>query len=149
MRAKSLKTKELQGTLIPSRIKSFSASPVGRSLIKLNEDEQKIYEKLKEHLQAHKASKDVDDIFLSIASRAIGHLLYNAEVLAVAGAVMVHPNGARQVSAEWTAFKQSMDMFLEISKSLGLDPGSRLKLDYFRDSNDTEDDEIAKLLKMN
>jgi phage terminase small subunit len=86
---------------------------------------------------------------LSIATRAIGHLLYNAEVLAVAGAVMVHPNGARQVSAEWTAFKQSMDMFLEISKSLGLDPGSRLKLDYFRDINEDEDDEIAKLLKMN
>jgi phage terminase small subunit len=42
-----------------------------------------------------------------------------------------------------------MDMFLEISKSLGLDPGSRLKLDYFRDSNQDEDDEIAKLLKMN
>ena len=149
MRAKSLKAKELQGTLIPSRIKSFSGSPVGRSLLKLNDDEVKIYEKLKEHLQAHKASKDVDDIFLSIATRAIGHLLYNAEVLAVAGAVMVHPNGARQVSAEWTAFKQSMDMFLEISKSLGLDPGSRLKLDYFRDSNEDEDDEIAKLLKMN
>jgi len=98
----------------------------------LNEDEVKIYEKLKEHLQTHKASKDVDDIFLSIATRAIGHLLYNAEVLAVSGAVMVHPNGARQVSAEWTAFKQSFELFLELSKTLGLDPKSRLTLEYFR-----------------
>ena len=149
MRAKSQKAKELQGTLIPSRIKTYTGSSVGKSLLQLSDKELDIYNKLKDHLQAHNASKAVDDIFLSIATRAISHLLNNAEVLAVSGAVMVHPNGARQVSAEWTAFKQSMDMFLEISKSLGLDPGSRLKLDYFRDSNDDTEDEIAKLLKMN
>ena len=99
MRAKTQKTKELQGTLIPSRIKTYTGSAVGKSLLQLNDNEIKIYEKLKEHLQTHNASKAVDDIFLSIAARAIGHLLYNAEVLAVSGAVMVHPNGARQVSA--------------------------------------------------
>jgi phage terminase small subunit len=96
----------------------------------------------------HNAGKEIDDIFLTISARAIGHLLYNAEVLAGSGAVMIHPNGARQVSAEWTAFKQSMEMFMDLSRSLGLDPGSRLKLDYFRDNTAEQDDEIAKLLKL-
>jgi phage terminase small subunit len=86
---------------------------------------------------------------LSIATRAIGHLLHNAEILSKDGAVMVHPNGARQVSAEWTAFKQGFELFLELSKTLGLDPKSRLTLEYFQDGSGDEDDEIAKLLKMN
>jgi phage terminase small subunit len=75
--------------------------------------------------------------------------LHNAEILSKDGAVMVHPNGARQVSAEWTAFKQGFELFLELSKTLGLDPKSRLTLEYFQDGSGDEDDEIAKLLKMN
>ena len=149
MAQKSIKTKLLQGTLEKSRVKTFTPGEIGEPMFNLDAGEQRIYNRIREHLHLHKAGKQVDEIYLSIAARAIGHLLHNAEILSKDGAVMVHPNGARQVSAEWTAFKQSMDMFLEISKSLGLDPGSRLKLDYFRDSNQDEDDIIAKLLKMN
>jgi phage terminase small subunit len=56
---------------------------------------------------------------------------------------------SRQVSAEWTAFKQGFELFLELSKTLGLDPKSRLTLEYFQDGSGDEEDEIAKLLKMN
>jgi phage terminase small subunit len=148
MRPKTMKTKLLQGTVAPSRIKTFSGSAVGGSLLELSDAEQAIYKKLQDHLLLHNAGKEIDDIFLTISARAIGHLVYNAEVLAGSGAVMIHPNGARQVSAEWTAFKQSMEMFMDLSRSLGLDPGSRLKLDYFRDNTAEQDDEIAKLLKL-
>ncbi len=37
----------------------------------------------------------------------------------------------------------------ELSKTLGLDPKSRLTLEYFQDGSGDEEDEIAKLLKMN
>ncbi len=48
-----------------------------------------------------------------------------------------------------TAFKQGFELFLELSKTLGLDPKSRLTLEYFQDGSGDEEDEIAKLLKMN
>ncbi len=139
----------LQGTLEQSRIRTFTASEIGEPMLDLDEGELRIYNRIREHLMTHKAGKQVDEIYLSIAARAIGHLLHNAAILSKDGAVMVHPNGARQVSAEWTAFKQGFELFLELSKTLGLDPKARLTLDYFQDGNGNEEDEIAKLLKMN
>jgi len=149
MATKSIKTKMLQGTLEQSRVKTFSPTEIGEPMLNLDAGELRIYNRIREHLKTHKAGKQVDEIYLSIAVRAIGHLMHNAEKLSKDGAVMVHPNGARQVSAEWTAFKQGFELFLELSKTLGLDPKSRLTLEYFQDGGDTEEDEIAKLFKMN
>jgi phage terminase small subunit len=149
MQSKSNKAKALQGTLHPSRIKTYTPGEIGEPMFKLDAGEQRIYNRIREHLHIHKAGKQVDEIYLSIAARAIGHLLHNADLLSKDGAVMVHPNGARQVSAEWTAFKQGFELFLELSKTLGLDPKSRLTLEYFSNGSQEEEDEIAKLLKMN
>ncbi len=50
--------------------------------------------------------------------------------------------------AEWTAFKQGFELFLELSKTLGLDPKSRLTLEYFQDgSGDEEDVTYTVLIK--
>ena len=149
MAQKSIKTKLLQGTLEKSRVKTFTPGEIGEPMFNLYAGEQRIYNRIREHLHLHKAGKQVDEIYLSIAALAIGHLLHNAEILSKDGAVMVHPNGARQVSAEWTAFKQGFELFIELSKTLGLDPKSRLTLEYFQDGSGDEEDEIAKLLKMN
>lgn len=149
MQSKSTKAKALQGTLQPSRVRTFTPGEIGEPMFNLDAGELRIYNRIREHLHLHKAGKQVDEIYLSIAARAIGHLLHNAEILSKDGAVMIHPNGARQVSAEWTAFKQGFELFLELSKTLGLDPKSRLTLEYFQDGSADDDDELAKLLKMN
>jgi hypothetical protein len=62
---------------------------------------------------------------------------------------MTYPNGTRQVSAEWTAFKQSYDAFKDISKVLGLDPKSRLSMDYFINENEEIEDPFAQFLNVN
>jgi hypothetical protein len=95
--------------------RNITPGEIGEPMFNLDAGEQRIYNRIREHLHLHKAGKQVDEIYLSIAARAIGHLLHNAEILSKDGAVMVHPNGARQVSAEWTAFKQGFELFLELS----------------------------------
>ncbi len=81
MAQKSIKTKLLQGTLEKSRVKTFTPGEIGEPMFNLDAGEQRIYNRIREHLHLHKAGKQVDEIYLSIAARAIGHLLHNAEIL--------------------------------------------------------------------
>jgi phage terminase small subunit len=76
-------------------------------------------------------------------------MVESAKALKVAGSVMTYPNGTRQVSAEWTAFKQNYDTFKDISKVLGLDPKSRLAMDYFINENEEIEDPFAQFLNVN
>ena len=114
MAQKSIKTKLLQGTLEKSRVKTFTPGEIGEPMFKLDEGEKRIYNRIREHLHIHKAGKQVDEIYLSVAARAIGHLLHNADILSKDGAIMVHPNGAKQVSAEWTAFNAKTKLLKDI-----------------------------------
>ena len=149
MRIKSNKSKELSGTIQDSKLKNIQTSKVGEPLLKLSTSEKDIFNSLKKHLELNKASLDIDSIYLTIASRVIYQVLVNSEALSKAGSVMVYPNGTKQISAEATAFRQSFEAFKEVSKVLGLDPKSRLNMDYFVNSENEEEDIFKQFLSPN
>ena len=149
MRIKSNKSKELSGTIQDSKLKNIQTSKVGEPLLKLSTSEKDIFNSLKKHLELNKASLDIDSIYLTIASRVIYQVMVNSEALSKAGSVMVYPNGTKQISAEATAFRQSFEAFKEVSKVLGLDPKSRLNMDYFVNSENEEEDIFKQFLSPN
>lgn len=140
MRLKSNKQKELSGTSQSSKVKNIDTSLIGEPKTKLSTSEREIFTSLKKHLEVNKASLEIDSIYLTVASRVINQVLVNSEELFKAGSVMIYPNGTKQISAEATAFRQSFEAFKEVSKILGLDPKSRLSMDYFVNSETEEED---------
>jgi len=147
MALKSNQAKALQGTLRPDRIKSFEGEMIPNAIFPLNKIEESFYQKIKLHLESNSASSEIDCIYISIAARVCGQMVESAKALKVAGSIMTYPNGARQVSAEWTAFKQNYETFKDISKVLGLDPKSRLSMEYFVNQNDSQEDIFAHFLE--
>lgn len=144
MKTKSNKSKELSGTLQDSKIKVIPTSGIGEPVQSLNKSERVIYNRLKNHLEIHKASLEIDNIYLTIAARVIYQVMINSEELCKSGSVMVYPNGTKQISAEATAFRQSLEAFKDVSKVLGLDPKSRLNMDYFVNSTNGEEEDYFK-----
>ena len=149
MRIKSNSIKALNGTLRPDRIKTFEGESIPGAIFPLNKIEESFYQRIKLHLETNSASNEIDCIYISVAARVCGQMVESAKALKLAGSVMTYPNGTRQVSAEWTAFKQNYDTFKDISKVLGLDPKSRLAMDYFINENEDQDDPFAQFLNVN
>lgn len=142
MRLKSNKQKELSGTSQSSKVKNIDTSLIGEPKTKLSTSEKEIFTSLKKHLELNKASLEIDSIYLTVASRVINQVLVNSEELFKSGSVMIYPNGTKQISAEATAFRQSFEAFKEVSKILGLDPKSRLSMDYFVNSETEEEEDL-------
>jgi phage terminase small subunit len=141
--------KILQGTLQDSKVKNYEGESIPGSIFNLTKQEQNIYDKICLHLEKNSASNEIDCIYISIAAKIVGQLILNAKALNSEGSIMTYPNGTRQISAEWTAFKQSYDAFKDISKVLGLDPKSRLSMDYFINENEEIEDPFAQFLNVN
>ena len=141
--------KILQGTLQDSKVKNYEGESIPGSIFSLTKQEQSIYDKIRLHLESNSASAEIDCIYISVAAKIVGQLILNAKALNTEGCIMTYQNGTRQVSAEWTAFKQSFDAFKDISKVLGLDPKSRLSMDYFINMNDSQEDPFAQFLNVN
>lgn len=149
MKIKSNSLKSLQGTLQDSKVKNYEGEAIPGSIFTLTKHEQSIYDKIRLHLESNSASSEIDCIYISVAARIVGQLIINAKALKDSGSIMVYPNGTRQISAEWTAFKQSFDAYKDISKVLGLDPKSRLTMDYFINQKESQDDPFAEFLNVN
>jgi phage terminase small subunit len=149
MKKTSNSLKILQGTLQDSKVKNYEGESIPGSIFTLTKQEQSIYDKIRLHLESNSASAEIDSIYISVAAKIVGQLILNTKALNSEGCIMTYPNGTRQVSAEWTAFKQSFDAFKDISKVLGLDPKSRLSMDYFINENDSQDDPFAQFLNVN
>lgn len=149
MKKTSNSLKILQGTLQNSKVKNYEGESIPGSIFPLNKIEESFYQKIKLHLETNSASNEIDCIYISVAARVCGQMVESAKALKNAGSVMTYPNGTRQISAEWTAFKQNYDTFKDISKVLGLDPKSRLAMDYFINDNNNEDDPFAQFLNVN
>jgi phage terminase small subunit len=149
MRIKSNKSKELSGTLQDSKVKVTETSKVGEPVLELSTSEKEIFNSLKNHLEVNRASLEIDSIYLTIASKVISQVLVNSEQLSQSGSIMIYPNSTKQISAEATAFRQSFEAFKEVSKVLGLDPKSRLTMDYFLNPDIEEEDPFAKFLTPN
>lgn len=149
MRLKSNQQKQLSGTLNESKIVNFEGEKIGKEIFSLSKTEKSIYDKIVLHLENNSASNEIDSFYCSIAARVIGVLILNAKSLSEAGSIMTYPNGTRQISAEWTAFKQSYETFKDISKVLGLDPKSRLSMDYFVNDHEDLEDPFAQFFTKN
>lgn len=149
MKIKSNSLKSLQGTLQDSKVKNYEGEAIPGSIFTLTKHEQSIYDKIRLHLESNSASSEIDCIYISVAARIVGQLIINAKALNTEGCIMTYANGTRQVSAEWTAFKQSFDAYKDISKVLGLDPKSRLTMDYFINEKESQDDPFAEFLNVN
>ena len=77
---------------------------------------------------------------LTVIQHAANNILKN-------DGVVVYPNGVQQISPEWTMFKQSVEIYNDMSDRFGLDPKARLKLEYFNRADKKEEDTIMKLIK--
>jgi phage terminase small subunit len=149
MKIKSNSLKSLQGTLQDSKVKNYEAEAIPGAIFPLTKTEEAIFNKIRLHLETNSASAEIDCIYVSVAARIVGQLVNNAKALKDSGSIMTYPNGTRQISAEWTAFKQSFDAYKDISKVLGLDPKSRLSMDYFINNQDDKEDPFAEFLTVN
>jgi len=145
---KTDKLKELQGTLKRGRIKQFKHQTIiDKNPINLSDEEQNIVEIVKKHLESADASYNVDIISINMLARLLTVVQQAANNLLKTGGVVIHANGLQQISPEWTMFKQSIELYNDMSDRFGLDPKARLKLEYFNRVDKKEEDPIMKLIK--
>lgn len=146
---KTEKLKNLQGTLKKCRVKVIDSEKVDfNNILDLSEEEQGIVDTVVTHLENADASKSVDILSINLTARLLSVIKKSANEIIVNNGVHTYKNGTKQVSAEWTIFKQGIEMFNDMSDRLGLDPKARLKLEYFhRADNKKEEDPIMKLIK--
>jgi len=145
---KTNKLKELQGTLKSSRVRNVPSQRIAnKDLLGLSETEKEVVLLLKNHLEMADASQKVDIMTINLTARLLTVLNKAAENVLANNGVMTFPNGTQQVSPEWSIFKQGLEMYSDMSDRLGLDPKSRLKLEYFSRMDKKEEDPIMKLIK--
>jgi len=145
---KTNKLKELQGTLKSSRVRNVPSQRIAnKDLLGLSETEKEVVLLLKNHLEMADASQKVDIMTINLTARLLTVLNKAAENVLANNGVMTFPNGTQQVSPEWSIFKQGLEMYNDMSDRLGLDPKSRLKLEYFSRMDKKEEDPIMKLIK--
>ena len=145
---KTDKLKELQGTLKRGRIKQFKHQTIiDKNPINLSDEEQNIVEIVKKHLESADASYNVDIISINMLARLLTVVQQAANNLLKTGGVVIHANGLQQISPEWTMFKQSIELYNDMSDRFGLDPKARLKLEYFDRVDKKVEDPIVKLIK--
>ena len=145
---KTDKLKELQGTLKKGRIKQIKHQTIiDKNPINLSDEEQNIVEIVKKHLESADASYNVDIISINMLARLLTVVQQAANNLLKTGGVVIHANGLQQISPEWTMFKQSIELYNDMSDRFGLDPKARLKLEYFNRVDKKEEDPIMKLIK--
>ena len=145
---KTNKLKELQGTLKSSRVRNVPSQRIAnKDLLGLSETEKEVVLLLKNHLEMADASQKVDIMTINLTARLLTVLNKAAENVLANNGVMTFHNGTQQVSPEWSIFKQGLEMYNDMSDRLGLDPKSRLKLEYFSRVDKKEEDPIMKLIK--
>lgn len=145
---KTNKLKELQGTLKSSRVRNVPSQRIAnKDLLGLSETEKEVVVLLKNHLEMADASQKVDIMTINLTARLLTVLNKAAENVLANNGVMTFANGTQQVSPEWSIFKQGLEMYNDMSDRLGLDPKSRLKLEYFSRMDKKEEDPIMKLIK--
>lgn len=145
---KTDKLKELQGTLKKGRIKNMTPQMIiAHNPLNLSEEEQNVVELVKMHLESADASYNVDIISINMLARLLTVVQQSAKNLLNTGGVVICANGVQQISPEWTMFKQSIELYNDMSDRFGLDPKARLKLEYFNRVDKKEDDPIMKLIK--
>jgi P27 family predicted phage terminase small subunit len=145
---KTEKLKELQGTLKRGRIKKMTAQAIiAHNPFDLTDDEQNTVELVKKHLESADASYNVDIIAINMLARLLTVIQHAANNILKNDGVVVYPNGVQQISPEWTMFKQSVEIYNDMSDRFGLDPKARLKLEYFNRADKKEEDPIMKLIK--
>jgi P27 family predicted phage terminase small subunit len=109
--------------------------------------EQNTLELVKSHLESADASYNVDIIAINMLARLLTVIQHAANNILKNDGVVVYPNGTQQISPEWTMFKQSVEIYNDMSDRFGLDPKARLKLEYFNRADKKEEDPIMKLIK--
>jgi P27 family predicted phage terminase small subunit len=135
---KTEKLKDLQGTLKPSRVKRITPQEIiAHNTVEL----------VKKHLESADASYNVDIIAINMLARLLTVIQHAANNILKNDGVVVYPNGVQQISPEWTMFKQSVEIYNDMSDRFGLDPKARLKLEYFNRADKKEEDPIMKLIK--
>lgn len=145
---KTNKLKDLQGTLKPSRVKRITPQQIiALNPFDLTDDEQNTVELVKRHLESADASYNVDIIAINMLARLLTVIQHAANNILRNDGVVVYPNGTQQISPEWTMFKQSLELYNDMSDRFGLDPKARLKLEYFNRADKKEEDPIMKLIK--
>ena len=145
---KTQKLKDLQGTLKPSRVKRITPQQIiAHNPFELTNEEQNTVELVKRHLELADASYNVDIIAINMLARLLTVIQHAANNILKNDGVVVYPNGVQQISPEWTMFKQSVEIYNDMSDRFGLDPKARLKLEYFNRADKKEEDPIMKLIK--
>lgn len=145
---KTNKLKDLQGTLKPSRVKRITPQQIiALNPFDLTDQEQNTVELVKRHLESADASYNVDIIAINMLARLLTVIQHAANNILRNDGVVVYPNGTQQISPEWTMFKQSLELYNDMSDRFGLDPKARLKLEYFNRADKKEEDPIMKLIK--
>lgn len=149
-RKKSNDEKKQQGTLKKSRskrIKAHIAENWPKPDIDLSDEEQVIYASLCRHLEAAESLFDADAHLLTQVAVNISMGVTAMKKLRDAGPIQYFDNGTRNVSPEWSIFEKACNLFRQHSKMLGLDPRSRLDMEYFLNATEEEVDPAAKFLK--
>lgn len=145
---KTPKLKDLQGTLKPSRVKKIIHQDIiAHNPFELTAEEQNTVELIKNHLESAEASYNVDIIAINMLARLLTVIQHSANNILKNDGIVVHSNGVQQISPEWTMFKQSIEMYNDMSDRFGLDPKARLKLEYFNRVDKKDEDPIMKLIK--
>jgi phage terminase small subunit len=138
---KTQKLKDLQGTLKPSRVKRITPQQIiAHNPFELTNEEQNTVELVKRHLESADASYNVDIIAINMLARLLTVIQHAANNI-------LKNDGVQQISPEWTMFKQSVEIYNDMSDRFGLDPKARLKLEYFNRADKKEEDPIMKLIK--
>lgn len=148
---KSNSKKELQGTGRSDRQRTPKLSVLDgypEPSAKLNKDEQEIYNALCKHLDENGALMEADAFLCTMFAQSMHKYLQAAYKCRGNGTIQVYKNGTRQVSPEYTVFKDERANLLKMGKLLGLDPKARLELEYFQDRPQKAKDEFAELMNI-
>lgn len=150
-RKKSETEKKKQGTARADRVKAVKARiPKGWPApdIDMNKTEQQAYAGLCRHLEEVGTLYEVDKHILTIAAVNIGQGVLAMQKLREMGPIQEFENGTRNVSPEYSIFEKCAAMHMRYSRLLGLDPDSRLRMDYFlNEAKEEEKDPIAEAME--
>ena len=112
----------------------------------MTEAERTVFDTIVEHLKESGTFRPVDVYAITQAARCVVIMEQATAGMAKSGIIQVYKTGAKQVSAEMTAFKQAFDIYQKLSTALGLDPKAR-GLIGGEVAKDEAEDPIRSLLK--
>lgn len=146
---KSESEKSLKGTTEKSRVRvprmqllEGYPDPVTN----LNAKEREVYERLCNHLHENGALMDADAMICTMFAQSMVKYIDAAYKCRGKGTIQTYKNGTRQISPEYTVFKEERANLLKMGVALGLSPRARLDMEYFHEKRDNEADPFEKIM---